>query len=146
MSFECELGDSEAFVDRQCMHLREQVQRLRRQLQAQPWEPSDAVLEQVIKLLRACAELREVFDYFIHSAKVPLQDLEAAVMKLSQIWQDAQMRVWLIGALIFMPRPPALSSEKEAYYQTILDGLFDQFLMVRSSSNGHARNGKMPHN
>ena len=136
-----EIGDPETFIDRQWSNLREQIQELRARLNDGEFEPSEAVLEQIVKLGKVSAELREVFDYFIHAASVPQAELEAAVMKLAHIWQDVRMRVWLLGALIPLPLPPALSLEKEAYYQAILDGLFDQFVAARSAGESHERNG-----
>jgi hypothetical protein len=140
---ERELGDPTVFVDRQWNGLREQLQELRARLSEGESEPSDAALEQVAKLSKACAELREVFDYFLNAAAIAQSDLEAAVVRLAQIWQDVRMRVWLLGALIPLPEGPSLSMEKEAYYQSILDRLFDQFMAARTASELHERNGKM---
>jgi len=139
-----ELGDPVAFIDRQSNSMREQIQELRARLSLGEPEPSDAVMEQAAKLARVSAELREVFDYFIQNHVISQKDLEAAVMRLAQIWQDVRMRVWLLGALIPLASPPALTLEQEAYYQSILDNLFDQFIGSRASASGdgHDRNGK----
>ena len=110
-----QLGDPTLFVDRQWMSLREQIQELRERLQDGENELSEPVLEQIAKLLKASAELREVFDFFINADSVAQKDLEAATMKLAQIWRDMRMRVWLLGTLIPLPEPPTLSMEKEAY-------------------------------
>jgi hypothetical protein len=139
-----ELGDPTAFIDRQWIDLRDQVQKTRESLQEGENSPSQAVLEQVAKLLKITAELRETFDFFINANRVAEKELEAAIMKLAHIWQDVRMRVWLLGALILLPQPPALPTEKEADCQTTLDSLFDQFLAARTLTNGaaHQRNGK----
>jgi hypothetical protein len=139
-----ELGDPTEFIDRQWMDLREQIQKTRAALQDGEESPSEPVLEQVAKLLKISAELRETFDFFINANRVSEKDLEAAILKLAQIWQDVRMRVWLLGALIPLAQPPALSTEEEADCQTTLDGLFDQFLASRTPTNGagHKRNGK----
>jgi hypothetical protein len=136
-----QLGDPAPFVDCQLMSFREQIQELRARLQE--GEPSEAVHEQIAKLLKASAELREVFDFFINANWISEEDLEGAAMNLAQIWQDVRMRTWLLGTLIPLPEPPTLPSEKEAAYQSILDGLFDQFMAARSPSNGavYERNG-----
>ena len=138
-----ELGDPTIFVDRQWNSLREQIQELRGRLSEGDDETSPAVQEQVAKLANVGAELREVFDFFIYAMAVSLKDIEAAVLKLAHIWQEVRMRVWLLGALIPLSQPPALSMEKEAYYQSILDGMFDQFLAIRTSAvEMHERTGK----
>ena len=136
-----ELGDPANFIDQQWSSLREQLQQLRGQLNEGEFEPSEAVFEQIGKLGKVSAELREVFDYFINAVSVPQEELEAAVMKLAHIWQDVRMRIWLLGALIPLPSPPALSTEKEAYYQSILDGLFDHFVAARALGDSYERNG-----
>jgi hypothetical protein len=138
-----EFGDPAAFIDRQWNSLRERTQELRGLLSESDFEPSDAVFEQIGKLGKVSADLREVFDYFINAASVPQKELEAAVMRLAHIWQEVRMRVWLLGALISLPSPPALSMEKEAYYQATLDGLFDQFVMTHATGDIHERNGKI---
>jgi hypothetical protein len=138
-----ELGDPIRFVDSQWSDLRERLQELRGQLNSDEFEPSEAAFEQIAKLGKVSAELREVFDYFINVASISQFDLEASVMKLAQIWQEVRMRVWLLGALIPLPSPPVLSMEKEAYYQSILDGLFDQFMTARAASEAYRRNGKV---
>jgi len=139
-----ELGDPTEFIDRQWMDLREQIQKTRSALQDGENSASEPVLEQVAKLLKISAELRETFDFFINANRVAEKELEAAIVKLAQIWQDVRMRVWLLGALIPLPDLTALPTETEASYQTILDGLFDQFLAARAPANGagHKRNGK----
>lgn len=137
-----ELGNPTAFVDRHWCELRDQVQELRSRLAESDYEPPPLVQEQVAKLASVAAELREVFDYFIFAATVPQKDLEGAVLRLSTIWQDVRMRAWLLGTLIPLDRPPALSLEKETYYQGVLDALFDQFMAARAESNEfHGLNG-----
>jgi hypothetical protein len=138
-----ELGEPTGFVDCQWSNLRERLQELRGQLNEGEFEPSDAAFEQIAKLGKVSAELREVFDYFINVASISQKDLEASVMKLAQIWQEVRMRVWLLGALIPLASPPILSLEKEAYYQSILDGLFDQFMTARAAVETYQRNGKV---
>jgi hypothetical protein len=138
-----ELGGAREFVERQWISLQERVQQLRFCLSAGPYEPSVVVLEQVAKLARSSAELRETFDFFIN-VDVARRDLEAAVLRLAQLWHEVRRRIWLVGALIPLPEPPRLSLEKEAYFQQALDQLFDQFLVSRAPPVGdaHARNGK----
>jgi len=137
-----ELGNPKIFVDRQWIDLRERIQELRERLSEADHESSPAAQEQVAKLASVAAEVREVFDYFIDVTSVTQKDLEAAVLKLAHIWQDVRMRIWLLGALIPLSQPPALSLEKEAYYQNILDALFDQFMTLRTAaSDAHERNG-----
>lgn len=138
-----ELGDPTAFIDRQWSTLRDQLQELRSQLNENDFEPSEAAFEQIGKIGKVSAELREVFDYFINALTVPQKELEAAVLKIAHIWQDVRMRVWLLGAILPLPTPPCLSMEKEAYYQAILDGLFDQFMTMRTAGESHQRNGKL---
>lgn len=139
-----DLGDPRLFIDQQSMGLLEQIQALRQGLYDEDYEPSEAVIEQVVKLNKVGVELRDLFDFFITANRASQRDLEAAVMKLAQIWQDVRMRVWLLGAVIPLAEPPALPMEKEAFYQSILDGLFDQFLTARASiADIHERNGKV---
>jgi len=134
-----ELGDPVPFIDCQRISLNERIQELRARLTLEEQEPSEAVLEQLAKLSRMAAELREVFDYFANAHRVSQGDLETAVMKLRQLWQDVCKRLWLLGALIPLPRPPRLTLEREEHLQAVLDGLFDQFLAARTappSANG----------
>ena len=138
-----ELGDPVLFVDRQWSDLREKIQELRARLSGGEQELSEAVLDQVAKLSHVSAEVREIFDFFINAISVAQKDLDAAVIKLAHVWQDVRMRVWLLGTLILLPSPPSLSTEKEAYYQAILDGLFDQFMAARATPDLHERNGKL---
>lgn len=139
-----ETGDATPFVDRQWCSLRDLIQELRSRLTDDAFEPSEMVLEQVAKLSRATAEVREAFDFFINFATVPQKELEGAVLKLAQIWHDVRKRIWLLGALLPLAEPTTLASEKEAYFQGILDRLFDQFLAARAmpGSELHLRNGK----
>lgn len=137
-----ELGNPALFIDRQWNDLRDQLQELRAQLNDGDFEPSGAVYEQIAKLAKVCVDLRDLFDSFMNAHELSQKDLEAAVIKLAQIWQDVRMRVWLLGALIPLPSPPALSMEKEAYYQSILDGLFDRFMATRIPDDLHLRNGR----
>jgi len=137
-----ELGNPASFIDQQWSDLREQLQALRMQLNDGDFEPSEAALEQVAKLAKVCVDLRDAFDSFMNAPDLSQKELEAAVMKLAQTWQDVRMRVWLLGALIPLPSPPSLSMEKEAYYQSILDGLFDRFIAARIPDDVHQRNGK----
>ena len=66
-----------------------------------------AVFEQVVKLARSIDELREAFDFFINAESTRQSDLEGAVMRLAQLWQDVRKRVWLLGTLLLLPEPPA---------------------------------------
>lgn len=137
-----ELGNPALFINRQWNDLRDQLQELRAQLNDGDFEPSGAVYEQIAKLAKVCVDLRDLFDSFMNAHELSQKDLEAAVIKFAQIWQDVRMRVWLLGALIPLPSPPALSMEKEAYYQSILDGLFDRFMATRIPDDLHLRNGR----
>jgi hypothetical protein len=137
-----ELGNPTIFVDRQWISLRERIQEFRERLAEDDYDSSPAVQEQVAKLASVAAELREVFNSFIDVRSISQKDLEAAVLKLAHIWQDVRMRIWLLGTLIPLAQPPALSMEQEAYYQTILDALFDQFMALRAAAaDAHERNG-----
>jgi len=141
-----ELGDPVPFIDSQWMSLRDRIQELRARLTQHEYEPSEAVLEQLVKLSRMSAELREVFDYFVNAQAVAQRDLEGAVMKLRALWHDVRMRLWLLGALIPLDRLPILTLERELHFESVLDGLFDQFLTARAApAEAYKTNGRESH-
>jgi hypothetical protein len=123
-----DLGDPREFIDTQWEHLYEELQEFRRLLSTLPYDPPPVVHEQVAKLMKIGAELREVFDIFLRFATLPPEELEVAVLKLGFLWKELRLRVSLAAAMIPLAAPlPAISTEQESYYQGILDGLFDQF-------------------
>lgn len=138
-----ELGDPAHFIDREWTGLREQIQQLRIVLAEEDAPESTLVHEQIAKLAKDSTDLREVFDYFLNAERVSPSDLEAAVFKLAHLWHDSRMRLWLVGTLIPLQQPPSLSLEKEAYFQSILDRLFDQFVTTNHIGDIHERNGSL---
>lgn len=125
-----ELGDPNLFVDSQWANLRDDVQKLR-MLIAEDEEPAEILQEQLVKLNRLCADLREVFDLFIRFSEILESELETSVLRLGQLWDEVRMRANLIAMLLPLPELPGLSAEQEAYFQGVLDGLYDRFHAVR---------------
>jgi hypothetical protein len=139
-----ELGDPGGFVDIQWSSLLEDLQTIRSQLAENGIDTSPVVQEQLAKLTKSCADLREVFDHFIHFTSASNKELERAVLRLSQLWEDFRMRISLLGVLLPMATPvPMLNSEHETYYQGILDGLFDRFEAARPKSVFDGAGGKV---
>ena len=135
-----DLGDPGLYVAEQWQELYSDMQTLR-SLIGQGENPSHLVQEQVMKLIKTCTDLRDVFDQFLDCGSVPLKDLELAVHRLDSIWHEVKLRVSFLAALIPLPPPlPRLSSEQDAYYQAILDGMFDRFATARPISLSE-RNG-----
>lgn len=126
-----ELGDPEQFVADKWNDLYSEVQQLRT-LISDVDIPSPVAQEQVLKLMKSCTDLREVFDLFLDCDNVPLPELELAVVRLESIWHDVGIRIAFLAALIPLPEPlPRLTTEQEAYYQSILDSLFDKLAASR---------------
>lgn len=121
-----ELGNPEPFVAEQWSELYSEVHQIR-SLFSEADVPSPVVQEQVAKLTKTCTDLREVFDLLLNADYVPLPELERAVIRLGSIWHEVRLRIAFLSALIPLPIPqPHLTSEQEAYYQSILDSLFDK--------------------
>lgn len=126
-----ELGDPDQFVAEKWNDLYSEVHRLR-SLVGEAEVPPPVVQEQVAKLTKTCTDLREVFDSFLDCGNLSLPELERAVVRLGSIWHEARIRVAFLAALIPLPAPlPHLTSEQEAYYQSILDSLFDKLAAAR---------------
>lgn len=129
-----ELGDPGPFIDIQWSSLLEDLQTIRRNCRRtasihRRWFRNNS------QNFRNPADLREVFDHFIHLMSASDKELEVAVLRLSQLWEDFRMRIALLGVLLPLPSPvPMLNSEHEAYYQGILDGLFDRLEAARPKS------------
>ena len=122
-----ELGDSSGYVEARFAELLGDVRGLRAAVAA-GGPPPQVVSAQVGRLEQSCGDLREIFDAFLGFPAVEPEDLERAVMRLAGVWREVRLRVALVGAFAPLPAPlPGLTSEQEAYYQGILDGLFDRF-------------------
>jgi hypothetical protein len=126
-----ELGDPEPFVAEQWNDLYSEVHQIR-SLIGEADVPSPVVQEQVAKLTKTGSDLREGFDWFLDCGNVSLPELERAVVRLGSIWHEVRLRVAFLAALIPLPAPlPHLTAEQEAYYQSILDSLFDKLAGAR---------------
>jgi hypothetical protein len=127
-----DLGDPEQFIHEQWNALFSDLQEVRRSI-GEADIPTPVVHEQVMKLIKNCTDLREVFDLFLAAQEVSLEELERGVLRLDAIWQDVRTRVAFVAALIPLPSPlPRLTSEQETYYQSILDSLFDRLAALRT--------------
>jgi hypothetical protein len=126
-----ELGNPQQFIDTQWNALFNEVHELRALLGELPVEPSPVVHEQIAKMARICSDLRDVFDTLLRTTDSDQNEIEIAVTKLSQLWKEIRLRVSLLAATIPLPAPlPGITLEQEAYYQSILDDLFDRFTTV----------------
>jgi hypothetical protein len=122
-----DLGNPADFVDSQWSGMLQEVQELRTRLAEMPLEPPPIVHEQIAKLLKLCADLRDTFDQFLQPVIVP-DVVEVAVLKLGYMWRELRLRCSLIAAMIPLPPPlPGITTEQETYYQGILDSLYDRF-------------------
>ncbi len=128
------LGDPVHTINEQWEQIGSQIQYLR-SLVNQDLAISEIVHDQIAKLTNDWSTLRQIFEVLIDGIRVPLSELEQAVIKLRLLWEDVQMRLALIAAFIPLTPPlPALTSAQENYYKNILDRLYDQFLALRSYS------------
>jgi hypothetical protein len=129
-----DFGSSRLFVDEQWQHLMGGIQHLRKLLNEEETS-TPAVHDQLFKIIGCCTQLREVFDQLLDFDRISLRDLELSIVRLSSLWRSFQLRISLLAVLVPLPAPlPALTSEQESYYQTILDGLFDRFVAARPIS------------
>lgn len=123
-----DLGDPADLIDAQWALFRQDIQDLREALAGLPVEPPPVVQDQVARLIGLAAELRDVFNVLLDHPTRARKDVEAAVLKLGALWQELRVRVALAAATVPLRAPlPAVTSEQEAYFQGILDGLFDRF-------------------
>lgn len=133
-------GDPAEFIAEQWDALCADLQTLRWQYAAAE-QPSPAFHDQVIRLMQTCADLREVFDTLLEFRAIAEQELDAALLRLQTVWQQARMRVSFLTVLVPLPLPlPALTIEQEAHYQSVLDGLCDRFDAARGELASQSRN------
>lgn len=131
-----ELGAPGPFVELQWGGMVDDVHALRSALADQGYDPHPAVQEQFAKLTKTCSDIREVFDAFICFTTLPRREVEQAVVRLGQLWDDVRLRVGFLGVLLPLRSPlgELLTTEQENYYQNTLDGLYDQFEAARPAS------------
>lgn len=126
-----DLGNPSQFVDAQWNALFNEVQEVRALIAELPYEPPAVVHEQLARLMNLCSDLRDLFDAFLRADNFDPDRTEAAVTRLTQLWKEVRLRVALLAATLPLPAPlPGISMEQEAYYQGILDELFDRFTSV----------------
>jgi len=122
-----DLGDPNQSVDAQWAALFTDVHDVRVLLAELPYEPQPVVHEQVARLMNLCSDLRDLFDTFLRVEAADPDRAEAAVARLANLWKEARLRVALLAATLPLSAPlPGITLEQEAYYQGILDGLFDR--------------------
>ncbi len=123
-----DFGDPNQFVDAQWSTLFNDVHEVRTLLSQLPYEPQPVVHEQLARLMNLCSDLRDLFDTFLKAEEFEPAQTEAAVARLTQLWKEVRLRVSLLAATLPLSAPlPGITLEQEAYYQGILDGLFDRF-------------------
>lgn len=122
-----ELGNPADFIDNQWEAFLNDILEIRTILSELPHDPPPIVHEQMAKLMKLGADLRDVFDGFLRPA-VPPDEVEVAVLKLGYMWRELRLRCSLTAAMIPLPPPmPGITTEQENYYQGILDSLYDRF-------------------
>lgn len=123
-----DLGNPGEMIDGQWSQFRQDLQDLREALMDVPDVPP-VVHEQVARMIGIAVELRDLFDVLLDYRQRPENEIEAAVVKLDALWSDLRSRISLASAVIPLPSPlPSITSEQEAHYRSILDGLFDRFM------------------
>lgn len=122
-----DLGNPTDFVDSQWGAMLNEVQEIRTCLAELPIEPPPIVHEQIAKILKLCADLRDDFNAFLRPV-ISADEVELAVLKLGFLWREIRLRATLTAAMIPLPPPlPGITTEQETYYQNILDSLYDRF-------------------
>lgn len=135
-----DLGDPREFVDTQWASLMNEVHETRVLIAKWPHEPPEVVHEQLTGLMTACSDLREIFETFLQAPECGPEPTEAAVSGLGRVWREVRLRVSLMTAMLPLHAPlPGISLEKEAYYQRILDELFDRFESMANDTPGLSR-------
>jgi hypothetical protein len=123
-----DLGDPAEFVEGQWAQLHQTLHEVRFALSELRDEPAPVVDEQVAKLFKLSADLRDLFAVLVQYQDRPPEKVEQAVLKLGFLWKELRLRIALAAAAVPLPDPlPGITSEQEAHYQRVLDGLFDRF-------------------
>jgi hypothetical protein len=131
-----ELGDPRPFINDQWDDLWRCLQNLRLALAERDGDLHPVLQDQLAKLARASADLRDVFEVLADFAIVPVSELESALMQLAALWEEWKLRITLVGSILPLSAPlPSVTSEQEMFHRQNLDTLFDRFYSARQTSS-----------